>query len=283
MPKFSLLVPVYNQFWNLRKNFATLVNQTHDDYEICIVDDGSYDSSTEVLLAYAKANTNVHLQRHHETRGLGQTKNDLVAMASGEYLIFINPTDSLNVDFLISIADVLQGGNVDILKHQNTLDSSGSFSNLTFPQISCGERFLLKWCGNVNSLDLDSWSFVIRKELFNGITFPDTSLYEDYAVIPLLIARAKSAREICPVGYCHVPYEETADTNLTPDEIVVREDQKLRLLAKQTQLTCALLAKARINGCIKDNYFDILRRRYDIQLNRVLELQEMYYGDKPRC
>ena len=56
MPKFSIIIPVYNVEKYIGKCLDSIMNQTYKDYEVIIVNDGTKDNSEEVILKYQAQN-----------------------------------------------------------------------------------------------------------------------------------------------------------------------------------------------------------------------------------
>ena len=92
MPKVSVIIPVYNVEEYLRECLDSVVNQTLKDIEIICINDGSTDSSLEILKEYAqKDNRFVILEQ--ENQGAGAARNKGLEVAQGEYLYFLDSDD----------------------------------------------------------------------------------------------------------------------------------------------------------------------------------------------
>ena len=91
-PKISVIIPVYNQERYIPQCLDSTLSQTLGDIEVVCVDDGSTDGSGAVLDAYAAKDSRVRVV-HRENRGVGPTRNEGLAMARGEFVIFMDPDD----------------------------------------------------------------------------------------------------------------------------------------------------------------------------------------------
>ena len=92
MPKVSVIIPVYNVEAYLRQCLDSVVNQTLRDIEIICVDDGSTDSSPAILAEYAAKDSRMKvLTREH--MNAGAARNAGMAVATGEYLGFVDSDD----------------------------------------------------------------------------------------------------------------------------------------------------------------------------------------------
>ncbi|WP_170359505.1 glycosyltransferase family 2 protein [Ruegeria arenilitoris] len=91
MPQASIIVPAYNTAATLAETLASLLSQTHDDFEIIIVDDGSQDETPAIARAHA-TDPKVRVIRQ-ENRGLAGARNTGIAAARGEFVGFCDADD----------------------------------------------------------------------------------------------------------------------------------------------------------------------------------------------
>ncbi|WP_170599921.1 glycosyltransferase family 2 protein [Ruegeria arenilitoris] len=91
MPQASIIVPAYNTAATLTETLASLLSQTHDDFEIIIVDDGSQDETPAIARAHA-TDPKVRVIRQ-ENRGLAGARNTGIAAARGDFVGFCDADD----------------------------------------------------------------------------------------------------------------------------------------------------------------------------------------------
>ena len=96
MPKVSVIVPVYNTSKYLERSVGALVNQTLQDIEILLIDDGSTDNSLEVLRDYERRFSNVKVL-HKENGGQATARNLGISVATGDYIGFADSDDYVDV------------------------------------------------------------------------------------------------------------------------------------------------------------------------------------------
>ena len=96
MAKVSLIVPVFNTEKYLRECLDTLVSQTLRDIEIVCINDGSTDSSPTILAEYAQRDTRIRVVSQ-SNQGLSAARNTGLREANGEYLLFMDSDDRLEV------------------------------------------------------------------------------------------------------------------------------------------------------------------------------------------
>ncbi len=96
MAKISIIVPVYNVEKYLRKCLDSLVNQTLNDIEIICINDGSKDSSLNILNEYAQKDSRIRLI-NQDNLGVSAARNAGLAVAKGEYVMFVDSDDYLEL------------------------------------------------------------------------------------------------------------------------------------------------------------------------------------------
>ena len=92
MPKVSVLLPTYNtkEDW-LKESIESVLNQTFQDFEIIVLDDGSKTSPEAVIKSFNDDRIKFYI---NETNlGVGKTRNKLIELATGEYVAFQDSDD----------------------------------------------------------------------------------------------------------------------------------------------------------------------------------------------
>lgn len=105
-PLVSVIVPVYNVEKYLPRCLDSLVNQTYENLEILLVDDGSADSSGEICDAYAAKDNRIRVF-HIPNGGVSNARNLALDNMAGEYVTFVDSDDWLNDEWVkIAIDDM---------------------------------------------------------------------------------------------------------------------------------------------------------------------------------
>ncbi|GAB2690071.1 glycosyltransferase family 2 protein [Aliiglaciecola aliphaticivorans] len=97
--KVSVIIPVFNSELYIRRCFESLHKQTLKEIEIIFVDDGSTDSSAEILKNLAELDTRVKLITQ-TNKGTGAARNAGIRLAKGEYIAFMDSDDSADTEML---------------------------------------------------------------------------------------------------------------------------------------------------------------------------------------
>lgn len=95
-PKVSIIIPLYNRVDLVGQTLDSVINQTYENWEIIVVDDGSTDGSYEYVQNLAHQNSHVKVfKRHREPKGASTCRNIGIEKASGDYIIFLDSDDIL--------------------------------------------------------------------------------------------------------------------------------------------------------------------------------------------
>ena len=98
-PTVSVIVPIYNVETYLKGCLDSLLNQTEQDFEVILVDDGSTDQSGLIADAYAKKDARFKVI-HQENKGLSGARNSGLKLAQGTFVAFLDSDDYWHPDFL---------------------------------------------------------------------------------------------------------------------------------------------------------------------------------------
>lgn len=109
MEKISVIIPVYNDEKYLAQCLDSVLKQTYSNLEIILVDDGSTDSIPEVYEKYA----NIRIL-HKKNGGVGSSRNAVLEMATGEYILFVDDDDLLSETHIEELYNLLKKNDADI-------------------------------------------------------------------------------------------------------------------------------------------------------------------------
>ena len=111
MPKISIIVPIYNASKYLNKCIDSLINQTFDDIEIILINDGSIDDSEVIIKSYNDKRIRYFKNKN---QGIGKTRNFGIDKAKGEYLMFVDSDDYISFDACYKFFSFMSDNNLDL-------------------------------------------------------------------------------------------------------------------------------------------------------------------------
>lgn len=95
----SVIVPVYNSSRYLARCIDSILNQSYDDFELLLINDGSIDDSGTICEKYKLRDKRVKVY-HQSNKGVSAARNHGLCVSSGEWITFIDSDDYLKPDYL---------------------------------------------------------------------------------------------------------------------------------------------------------------------------------------
>lgn len=99
MPYFSVIIPVYNSDIYIQECLLSVMQQSFNDYEVIIIDDGSTDRSAKIIQELMRTNNRIHYY-YQENQGVSVARNYGIKKARGKYILFIDSDDYIDKNTL---------------------------------------------------------------------------------------------------------------------------------------------------------------------------------------
>lgn len=181
-PLISIVVPVYNVGIYLSECLESILNQSYTNLEILLIDDGSTDASPEICDQYAAQDRRIRVV-HQKNKGLSCARNVGAALAGGAFLSFIDSDDAVCKKFIeaLYVACLTTGASLSMCAFYRDEDNAKK----TKGQARVCDGYTLS-----RELFHDASGFygiicnkLYKKELFEGIQFPEGKIHEDEFVM----------------------------------------------------------------------------------------------------
>lgn len=230
-PWLSVLVPFYRVEPYLRECVESVLAQVDGGVEIVLLDDASPDNCATIARDLRKAHGDViRLLGHDRNRGLSAARNSLMADARGDYLWFLDSDDVMLPGAIAAVREAVSTHAPDlvlcdfrVLREKFTLKHRlrGELHRRTWAgtpqQLQSDPHVLL--AGLLGARQLHAWSKIARVDVWRQARFPEGRTFEDIAVVPGLVANARS---FIHLDRPMVGYRQRADSimaTLAPDKI----------------------------------------------------------------
>lgn len=176
----SVIVPVYNCEKYIGKCIESIINQTYQDIEIVLVDDGSTDGSGNICDRYSKKDHRIKII-HKENGGVSETRNIGMDASSGEYLLFVDADDWLEKDMCKQLIDAAINGNSDIVicGYKKFYEEDNTFKIIIPEKNQEKEQFGDLITSTKANVDGYLWTKLIRKSLIQKNFRADIAIKED--------------------------------------------------------------------------------------------------------
>ena len=128
-PKISVILPIYNVEDYLEDTLNCLLNQTFEDIEVLMIDDGSTDNSRYIIEKYALDHDNFHAF-HKKNGGPALARDYGLDQARGEYIHFLDADDKITHDGYEKLYDIAVSTDSDIITADTIFLMENSIENL---------------------------------------------------------------------------------------------------------------------------------------------------------
>ena len=132
---FSILVPVYNVERYISACIESVLNQSYQNFELILVDDGSTDESGKVCDSYSISDERISVI-HQKNGGLISARRVAISHAKGDYCIFLDSDDSLKENALIILSAYIQQYQADCIIYGMDRVSNGKVIKKYVPEIN---------------------------------------------------------------------------------------------------------------------------------------------------
>ena len=192
MPKVSILVPIYNVEKYLRECLDSCINQTLQDIEIICLNDGSTDSSLEIIKEYAAKDSRVVIVDKPNS-GYGNNMNVGLDKASGEYIGIVESDDLADPNMFEVLYNKAKELDLDFIKsdYRRFIGKEKSYEEFYTPLYKTNEFYNRiinpQEEKDVFSLIMNNWSGIYKREFLNkynirhhetpGAAFQDTGFW----------------------------------------------------------------------------------------------------------
>ncbi len=254
-PKLSIVVPVFRTEKYLSQCIDSVLQQSYNNFELILVDDGSDDKSPFICDGYAKKDPRV-IVLYQKNSGLSAARNAGIRIASGDYILFLDSDDYW--DDLNALSKLVPDLTCDVVNYgfKKYFDSSGQTANRwVSPQIketydalpSVEEKilFLTKHSCYLSC----AWNKAVRRSLFqnNALNFREGVLSEDIDWSARVLLTAESmALSPCDF-YCYRQREYSITKSIGLRHL---QDLKSNIELCRTFITDNISPERKLSYCI---------------------------------
>lgn len=121
MSKVSVIIPVYNRVNELMIPVNSILEQNYTDWELILVDDGSSDGSADLCDRLGQEDARIRVV-HQANSGVSSARNHGLAVAEGEYVLFVDSDDWIEKNTLECLVDRIEKDNSDIVLFAMNID-----------------------------------------------------------------------------------------------------------------------------------------------------------------
>lgn len=177
--KVGIIIPVYNVEKYIEECLQSLINQTYTNLEIILIDDGSTDKSGQICDYYKKQDNRIKVI-HKTNGGAASAKNIGLKIFNGDYVMFVDSDDKIDLKCVENRVLALEKKNVDIVQSNfiNIFQNITQVNNLNLKSsIYSKDEFLLEYIQNWQCALF--WNKLYKKEVIEELKFVEGRCIDD--------------------------------------------------------------------------------------------------------
>lgn len=216
--KVSIIIPIYNTGDKLVRCLESVLNQTHDDFECLMVDDGSIDQSPRIIDEFAAKDSRFKAI-HKPNGGVSSARNEGLRIADGEWVVFLDSDDTIKPNHIEAMLSVVEDG-IDIvftgfeqIVAGNQIVKGHAYDR----QIYKGKDDIAKFLGETEVLNfMIPWDRMYRRSVIakGGIQFDSKlSLSEDRLFCYQYLLYTSGIATIPKITYVHDATDQNSLSN----------------------------------------------------------------------
>jgi len=228
--KLSVITPVYCVEETLDRCVESIVGQTHNSLEIILVDDGSPDRCPQMCDEWARRDHRIHVI-HKPNGGLSDARNAGIDIATGDYITFVDSDDFIASDTYARLANILdERPEIDLLEYpifyayESNAQKIQDFGNHSYTDMT---DYLINGKAYKHSYVCNK---IFKRKLFENARFPVGRVFEDIAVLPVILKNTKLAVTTSEGLYYYRANTKGITSTATGDELSMLFDSHLRLM-----------------------------------------------------
>lgn len=191
-PSISIIVPVYNVEKYLARCIDSLLSQTHTDFELLLVDDGSTDGSGAICDRYAYQDDRIRVV-HKGNGGLSAARNSGIEIARGRYFGFVDSDDYVDADMYEHLYGMIEKEGADLAVcgyYDCYCDLPPRKNDPYYAVMGPQEALNLVFDGKISGVS--ACNKLYRSEIFDDIRYPQGKTSEDaYVIVRILMKTRK--------------------------------------------------------------------------------------------
>lgn len=206
LSKVSIIIPVYNVENYLQECLLSAINQDYENTEIIVVDDGSTDTSAEIVSRFKSEYPQIKTIRT-KNQGLSAARNEGLALATGEYVLFLDSDDWFVSNAVSICIDVITKNHLDIVlfgaqpfvdgepAQESGLDEFYGRPPQLHNQVFASSEYFIQAL-TLNHYVVQACMYMYSRSKFSALRFYPSMLHEDNLFTTQLLLSDANARLI---------------------------------------------------------------------------------------
>ena len=210
MCKVSIIVPIYNAEQYIKRCLDALANQSLDDYEVILINDGSTDGTLDILNKYNIRYPNIFKVISIPNGGQGKARNEGIKYAKGEFLAFADSDDFMEPGMYEELYNFAVKYNYElVICPYFRMNQSGHILNTE-----------LNYLDNITMINTSPWNKLFKRDLWlkHDVQFAEALWYEDVLAVYEYVFISNSIGFYKKPLYYYI-YREESSINIYNDRV----------------------------------------------------------------
>ena len=280
----SIIVGMYNCEHTINKTIKSILNQSFNDFELLLIDDGSIDNTLEIIKAFDDQRIKIFEQNN---KGISNVRNKGIGLAQGEYICFVDSDDYIEIDYLKELYEYMTNNNLDYVmcNYNKVINDNKYMMQPTFNEntIITDKQLLINkifYGNNKYNLSSNCMGLYKRNIIIDNNLKLDEDLYygEDILFNYQYIQYINSFGYLNKSLYNYTYNNESLSNNLTINKIELLINKIKNNINKYNDIENKYIKSYYLNQFIiylsnifKLNKQDRIREYYNIRNNKILD------------
>ena len=300
--KISIIIPVYKVEKYLDKCIESVVNQTYSNLEIILVDDGSPDNCPKICENWQKKDKRI-VVIHKQNGGLSDARNFGLDKATGDFIMFLDSDDYVNVNICKELLALLKKYNADIAMcqakyiYEDEQSQDGNKVHLeenTEKEFTKNQLFKLAISSEI-PLFMTAWGKLYKKHIFESLRYDVGKIHEDEFILHKIIAQTDKLVYTTKKMYYYLQrsnsimgtktsksYQHSLEALTNRIDYYIKngihEDDAIRWIANFTRNNYLKMRRTKIDKKIQSDYLLSFKRYYKLLKNKTKNDRIFYFS-----
>lgn len=272
-PLISVIIPVYGVEKYISQCLESVINQTYNNLEIIVINDGTKDRSAEIAKEYAAKDSRIKVY-DFKNGGLSVARNRGLEIATGEYISYLDSDDWLDTKMYETLLETAMKNEADMVKCGIIETNGASEEKITFSDVKIINNEQHKAFENYfkGILWTLAWNGLYKKELAKKVKFPDNVVHEDNYSSGMFLYLAK---KVIAMPFC-LNYYRVNDAGISKGGVKKLLDKILAIIKLKQDLLKLGFADKKIDWKLSVEFYHFVRGWND-DLYRVVAMKKDLY------
>ena len=279
MITFSIITPAYNCQNTVEKCIRSVIQQSYENYEMIVINDGSTDNTVEIVKNVIIDVPKIQLY-NQENKGASMARNYGLSLAKGDYIVFLDSDDYLEPDFLSVLNNAIQNHKTDIYFYGfNMVDDSGQIIKRKIPKIVSNDFDDTIISLKTNDMFGYTWIKAFKREVIQGVLFDSTmTLFEDELFVLNALGHCNSI-QVLPVPIYNYRSNSIGLMSKTYQEYPALKDKIYCRWHQYLDNKCDMFLLQIANSSLASCYYYYLERQIDTKDFICMLKQTRFFKD----